>query len=307
MIRINLLKQPASRRKQARVFPVRALVLSLTAVLAVAGIGWGVHWWLQRAKPVEKPKAIVADTTFVPTSRTTRAIVEDVVRDAADSQLVLNETGLLSLPYADLSFEEKVNYEILYARNVFEMLGRTVPRDVGIETLALDSFSMVRAYGVGDSREIVARVLSGFRREKATILPKPLTTVSNASTGGFVFRVTMQTAFGLNLKDPLVDPSLASLPTRKGVTDEVKRLEAVLASNGVALARPLAMASGTKLEKYRRLRYAAEATCSYDNFVRAIGAIYDQRIPCAFEKLQMVAQSPGSVRVTATLVFTTKE
>jgi hypothetical protein len=67
------------------------------------------------------------------------------------------------------------------------------------------------------------------------------------------------------------------------------------------------MISGVKLEKHRRLRYAAEAFGSYDNFVRAIGAIYDQRLLCAFEKLQIVAQSSGSVKVSAIIVFTTRE
>jgi hypothetical protein len=308
MVRINLLKKASARKKGAPSTKwIKPAIMAVLMLLVVGGITAAIVVLIKRVKPAEHAKTTIPDSTFVPTSLTSRTIVEDVVRDVQDTHLVLRETGLLDLPYADLSFEEKVNYEFLFARNVFELLSRVIPRQIGLESLDLDSFSTVIAKGRCSSREMVSKMFTDFRSEQMTILPRPQSSIAPGAGGGFRFTITLMPEFGLNLKDPLVDPSLSSLPLRTIVSDEVRKLKSILTDNKFDFTSPPSMISGIKLEKNRRLVYHFEAKGSYDNFVRAIRALHEQKMLCAFESLRMKALAPGRVSIKADVVFTTRD
>lgn len=305
MVRINLFKKTSARIKWLPSKKwIKPLIVVLAALLVVGGVETVVVTLLKRAKPVKQAKTAIPDSTFAPASR---AIAKDVVPDVQDTQLVHRETSLLDLPYADMSFEEKVNYEFLFARNVFDLLGRAIPRQINLESLNVGSFSTVTVKGSCSSREIITKMLTDFRNKKIAILPRPLSSIVSTADGGFRFTIVLKPEFGLNLKDSLVDPSLSALPPRTIVPAKVRKLKTILTNNKIHFAKPPSMVSGTKLKKNRRLVYHFEAKGSYDDFVRAIRALYGQKVLCAFKSLQMSVPAPGRVSIKADVVFTTRE
>ena len=76
-------------------------------------------------------------------------MVEEVVKEVNDSRLKFRESGVLDLPYDQLSFAERINYELLFPKNVCEMLSRVIPAGIGLKSLEIDNFQTVYAVGLG--------------------------------------------------------------------------------------------------------------------------------------------------------------
>lgn len=305
MIRINLLSDrdtghKGERRNVYRVGMIlAAALLCVGAALTVVGILRSLN-----RPTIEEP--IVADEDYQPSTYAKSDIVEDVVDDERQSDLILEESGLLKLPYCELSFEEKVNYEWLFATQVFELLGKAVPPEVGLQSLVLDSFETIKAVGLGKSRRMVTGIFRELEEGRVEILPRPHTRITSAGDGEYRFVIAMEGEFGLNTKAPEVDLGLARVPTRSGLDYEVHRFKETAETSDVQLTEDLKVVERTKLDKYRRFVYRMKGVAAYEDFVAFAFNLNRRTIPCAFEHLELIARAPGMVAIEADILFTTR-
>jgi hypothetical protein len=234
-------------------------------------------------------------------------VVEDVVKEVNDSRLKLRESGILDLPYDQLSFSEKVNYELFFTKNVCEMISRIIPGGIGLKSLELDNFQTVYAVGVGSTRTIIEQMLTSLRREKVTLLPPPYSFVKPAGKEGFRFAFSCKTRYGLNLTDPMIDGSLARLPALESIPDLIKKFDSIAVNNNIALTKKPVQVSVEKVGNYYRYIYQWAGTATYKDFVKFVFNISDSRIMSAFKSCSLIAQTSAVIKIESQIVVTAKD
>ena len=310
MIRINLAKKRGAARKARPGFrlPVGVPVAVALAVLVGTGGYFGRNFL--RNRPVkEVPKVQVkapapADTPFTPSTYSKADIVEDVVREVAGERAA-GKARALDLPYADLSFLEKVNYEVLFARNVFSMLARTFPSGIGLRSLDLENFQTLYAVGLGTSRELVSSTFIALKTEKLELLPQPFSYITSNNGDGYRFVVTCKINFGLDLADPF--QASDRLPGRDDLPLLTKRIVRIGDSTGVTFRGAPQQTQAEKIGGYRRFHYRLSGKTTYSDFVKFLLALYEARVPCAFRKVDVKALSGSAVDVGLQMILTVRE
>jgi hypothetical protein len=310
MIRINLLKHSAEKRAAAGLSGAKLLIAA--GILVAAGIcifgGTSVFRYVKAhraAKPLEVATAMQKGP--LPSTFSNANMVEEVVKEVSDSRLKLRESGVLDLPYDQLSFSERINYELLFTKSVCEMLSRIIPAGIGLKTLEIDNFQTVYAVGLGPTRTIVQDMLVSLKKEKVTVLPPPYSFVKPAWKEGFRFAFSCKTSFGLNLVDPIVDGSLARLPTRGGIPEVIDNFEKCAQRNHVTITKKIGQASSEKVGGYYRLLYQWSGTASYKDFVQFVAGLYDARLMAALKRCALTAKTASTVTIESQFVVTAKE
>jgi hypothetical protein len=310
MIRINLLKnsseKPATRSLNAgKVLIVSGILVVTTACIFGALFGYRSYRAHRTAAPsVVKP---AAQKGPAPSSFSNANMVEEVVKEVNDSRLKLRESGVLDLPYDQLSFSERINYELLFTKNACEMLSRIIPAGIGLKSLEIDNFQTVYAVGLGPTRTIIQDMLVSLKKEKVTVLPPPYSFVKPAWKDGFRFSFSCKTNFGLNLVDPLVDGSLARLPSRSALPEVMEKFAALARQNHVAVTKKVSLASSEKVGNYYRIFYQWSGASSYKDFVQFVLSLYDAKLMVALKRSTLTAKSASTVMIESQLVVTAKE
>ncbi|MGB7568748.1 MAG: hypothetical protein WBM07_12885 [Chitinivibrionales bacterium] len=311
MIRINLLKNTAVLQRRPLHIP-RAVFFAAggvvcAGILALAGMK-GYAWYgahHQTAGSAQERQVVKRD--LAPSTYVRSNMVEEVVKEVNDSRLKLRESGMLSLPYDQLSFAEKINYEFLFTKNVCEMLTRAVPGGIGLKSLDMDNFQTVYAAGIGPSKDLIHEMLVSLKGEKTAVLPPPYSFIKPNGRDGFRFAFSCKTEFGLNLTDPCVDLSLSSIVSRNGLPGTLASFSRIARQSRIAAAKDISLVSTDKVGNYYRSIYRWTGTCSYKDFVRFITGLYNEKIPCAFKHCSLIAQTASTVKVESQIVITSKE
>lgn len=264
--------------------------------------GWYACDRLGLFRPRERA-GIVRDD-YAPSSFVGAGVVEEVVREVHESRGEVQRRGVLMLPYDELPFAEKINYEILFARSLFSILTRAVPRGVGFRELHISAFKTLYAVGLCESKEKVRAFFEGLRREHVDLLPKPYTRIS-LREGSFQFAVSCNAGFGLDVADPFVDLSLSHIPAHTDLESVVETVVNRARQNGITFSEGPERLGAVMFGGYRRFRYKLGGSTSYLNLVSFVNSLYDSRIPCAFEEIRLTAISEDRVRLAAELVIYT--
>jgi hypothetical protein len=311
MVRINLLKNTAVARtshgRLLRTVIIAGGAIVCAGLLAFAGMR-GYAWYVvhhQIAKPVQDRQVVKRD--LAPSTYAQSNMVEEVVKEVNDSRLKLRESGVLNLPYDQLSFAEKINYEFLFAKNVCEMLARTIPNGIGLKSLDIDNFQTVYAVGLGPSKDLIHEMLILLKGEKVTVLPPPYSFVKPNGRAGLRFAFSCKTEFGLNLTDPIVDLSLGSIVSREGLPGMLASFSKIARQNRFTITKDLSLLSTDKVGNYYRSVYQWAGSCSYKDFVRFVAGLYGEKIPCAFKHCSLIAQTASTVKGEAQIVITNKD
>ncbi len=304
MIRINLLKQPARKKVKRLVIPPKLLLIGsgvIGVVLLCIGGWWAISYFNLFSSKASR-KSLATDD-FVPSSLVSSHMVEEVVDDLSDSKDKLKRRGILDLPYEQLSFVEKVNYEIHYAKNVFDLLSRTALPGVDFTSVKILSFKTLQGTGLCDSKENVTGFFKTLKKERIELHPKPKTQIRR-SDEGYKFTISGSTQFGLNLEAPfLLGPE--DILTYDDLDITVKKVADIAKDGSVRIQSGLNHQEAFFVGDYRRLRYHFSATSSYNNFIAFINNLYVRQIPCAFEEIQLSAVTNTSVKIEADIIFTT--
>ena len=320
MIRINLLKTQIHHRPHKSAtgrpltIPRPVLIVGTIACLMAAFGGIGFYIWTHPNKPL-----VVAHTETVPvmpqleTTPSTFAsprVVEDVVHEVQTGKPDLSESGFVTTPYEQMSFPEQVNYELLFAKLTCTLLNRSVSSGIRLRSLSIENFQTVYLAGRATSREELNAMGQQLKQgdQKVEILPPPLSYIKKSTEDdGYAFAFVCKTAYGLNLKDPAVDLALGQVPRRAAVADVVDQIKQVATEYSVKLDGPITETSAEKVGEYRRSIYTLKGLSTYNNFVSFLAGLYNKRVPCAFKKFEVTAQSGANVTITAEILFTLKE
>jgi len=240
---------------------------------------------------------------FVPSSIVSSHIVEEVVGDLTDSKDKLNRRGILNLPYEQLSFIEKVNYEIHYAKNIFDLLSRAAFSGIDFNSVQVSSFKSLQGVGICSSKDHVIQFFKALKKEKIELFPKPKTQIRK-SGAGYKFTIDSNTKFGLNLEAPfLLGPE--DILTYKDLSVTVNNMVNAAQESGLHLQSEPRQKEAFFVGDYRRFRYRISGTSSYNAFISFVNSLYARHIPCAFEELKLTALNNASVQIEADIIFTT--
>jgi hypothetical protein len=313
MIRINLARKRVAAKSapaRSRRLPLGLIITVTTIVLATGGgyIGWQFVHTRTVPAPAASPPTVQSahpSAPFKPSTYSKADIVEEVVQELADERAATDLHGTLDMTYADLSFLEKVNYEVLFARNVFTMLSRVVPSDIGLRSLEIDDFQTLYAVGMGTSRELVSSTFIRLKTEKLELLPQPFSYITSNNGDGYRFVVTCKINFGLDLTDPF--QASDNLPARDDLPILTKRIVRIGDSTGVTFSGAPRQIDAERVGAYRRFHYGFKGRTTYNDFVRFLLALYDARVPCAFKKIDLKALDGSAVDVGLQLLITVRE
>ncbi|MCL2689699.1 MAG: hypothetical protein FWE57_07625 [Chitinispirillia bacterium] len=253
------------------------------------------------ATPAPAPRAQQAQTQR-PSSLVRTNMIENVVRELGNESRAVKK---FDAAYEDMSTVEKINYEVLFARNAFELITRSVPPGVRLRTIEIENFQTVYTSGVSPSREMVQELFSAFRRVKGELLPRPFSHIKDDPSGGFQFVVTTKPRFGLELDDPF--QALDHLGFRESLTVNLRKFSNLARSNNFKMRAAPSQISVDRVGSYRRVVYRAEGESTYRDFHKFILALYDEKVPCAFRKITLTARNNDIVHVSAEILFTVKE
>lgn len=303
MIRINLLKSTA--RKKAK--PVKNLTPKVTIILLIAVIcGIGTYLGI-KVRPVKKTVRIASPTVAVAVPppvpvRSGPDMIEEVVREIGERH---NEPARLNIPYPEMTFLEKVNYEVLFARQVFLLLSKAIPSGIGLKMLEVDNFLTVYAAGVGDSRELISSTFTALKNEKLEILSKPHSYITANGSKGYKFVVTCKADFGVDHGDSF--QAWEHIGTRESVPFIIKKISEIGVANNISFKGKPVQTSAEDVGLYRRYIYSFKGKGEYKSFVSLILGLYTERVPCAFKKVTLNAGNGTDVDIAIDILLTLKE
>lgn len=288
--------------------PIRLITgIVIAAAAAAAMVAFGRNYLTKLRTAKSKPPAaqVSAPTSFTPSTYKKSDIVEDVVREISSERAAGVTRRSLDLPYDELSFLEKVNYEVLFGKNVFKLLSRAVPQGIGLRSLEVDNFQTVYAVGLGTTRELVSSTFIALKSEKLELLPQPFSYITSNNGDGYRFVVTCKTKFGLDLADPF--QASDHLPAREDLPVLKKKIISLGEEAGVLWSGGPLQLDAEKIGAYRRFHYRCRGTAAYNDFVKFMISLHANKIPCAFKKVNMKALNGSAVEIESHLIFTARE
>lgn len=303
MIQINLLKKTANKKRVALKLSQRQKMLLgiIFSVLVIGLSGFQITKMIASSKTKKESRVVIKDD-FSPSSFVSPH-VEEVVRDRNDASDKLTTGGILNIPYEQLSFIEKTNYEILYAKNVFDMLSRTIISGVDFKEIEFCDYKTLHGLGLSKSKDKVRTVFKTLRSEKLVLLPKPQTQISKKGEY-YQFKIAGITDFRLNLHAPFLVAS-DDMIAYDDLDMTLKKFVDAADGHRINIQSGPNRIDAFVLKKYRRFHYTFTATSTYSRFVSYINNLYDSEIPCAFKKLSITALSSSTVKIEAEIIFTT--
>ncbi|MCX7727035.1 MAG: hypothetical protein N2053_09330 [Chitinispirillaceae bacterium] len=320
MIRINLLKrfskETVKKRKGTSFLPKIAVAFSFILLLFA---GYKVFVIIKPQIQIPSKKMLTnvkkeditqkTTTSFLPsTSKKKSNIVEEVVREITEERGISGQNrnrGEIDLPYEELSLLEKINFEVLFGKRMFEIVSRSIPLGIGLKTLEITNFQSMYAVGLAKTKEEVSSVFITLRSEKLELLPQPHSYITSNNGEGYRFVVTCKSRFGLDLSDPFM--ATDNLPARSDINIILAKVKNIADSIKIGLKRDILSMGGEKVGIYRRFTYQFKCVTSYSKFVGFIVELYNRRVPIAFKSIKMEALNDSAIDIRSEFLLTTKE
>lgn len=312
MIRINLLKEVGKKKRTPVLNSKKIVVAAMAAGICIVVVG-GIFFVQNLKKTPIKPKAPVAAVQtpekvvddYKPSVPLKPGMIEDIVHEISDSRTKALKEGVLNISYSEMSFVEKINYEVAYGKNVFTTLSRAVPSGIGLNSLEITNFQTVYAHGAGKTRELIASTFNELKKDKITLLQQPYSYItSDPQIGGYKFVVTCKPDYGLNLSDPF--QAVDYLSSRESLDSILKKIVKIATQKGLKISSPKQL-SAERVGEYRRFIYQIDGSGSYKDFVGLVFDLYNEQVVCAFKKVNIKAKTDPSVKISAELLITVKD
>ncbi|HEX2959477.1 MAG TPA: hypothetical protein VHO70_21765 [Chitinispirillaceae bacterium] len=304
MIRINLLKSTSRKKSKpaVKVSPVIPVIILLVILLGTGGyFGYKMMPGLLKPKKSIKPAVVVSVPPPVPVHSGPN-MIEEVVKEVGEEH---DEQRKLNIPYAEMTFLEKVNYEVAYGRTVFQLLSRAIPSGIGLKLLEVDNFLTVYATGIGQTRELISSTFNALKSEHLEILPQPHSYITANGNKGYKFVVTCKTGFGIDHSDSF--QPWEHIGTRDDIPFLLKRISDISSANNVRFSRKPSQISAEDVGLYRRYIYNFKGKGDYKNFVSFILGLYNEKIPCAFKRVALKAGDGAVIDIDLEILLTLKE
>lgn len=303
MVRINLLKKTEPNKAKRAEFPWRIIALFVGIVLIAGG---GIATWYLMPKKVAlppQPVAIEQKTDFKPSTYVKPNMIEDVVREVNEERAT-KKTGLIDLTYDEMSFAEKINYEIYFAKNILDSIGTIIPAGIGLKLLEIDNFTTVYSIGLGKNSSIVAQTFS-MLKSKLGLLPQPYSYIKENESKAYQFVFTCKPNFGVDLTNAY--QPVDHLFSKDELSAKLSKVMSIATENSLrSNSKPVSI-TVQKIRDYQRFEYEWQCSGNYKNFVQFVNSIHQEQLPCAFKSIHITAKSGNIVNVTTRFIFTVKE
>jgi hypothetical protein len=237
-----------------------------------------------------------------PSSQVRTNMVEDVVKELPNNETAVRNK--LDTPYDQMPLAEKINYEALFARNVFDMISRCMSPSIRLKSLEVDNFQKVSATGVG-MRIMVEEMFTAFKGERGEVLSKPHSYIKDGEGGNYAFMITQKPNFGLQVSDPF--QALEHITFKEGLSMTLRSFSRLAGDCNFKMSAAPSQLNVEKAGDYRRVVYKAVGMSTYGDFHKFVKTLYNEQMPCAFKKISMVPVKDEQIRVTAEVLFTVKE
>jgi hypothetical protein len=239
-----------------------------------------------------------------PSSQVRSNMVENVVRELGSESRAVNR---LNTPYQEMTTVEKINYEVLFGRNVFDMITKNTPPGIRFRSLEIEDFQTVYFSGAGISRRMVEEMFVSFRDEHGDLLPRPYSHIKDdpEANGYFSFVVTHKPRFGLEVSDPF--QALDHLGFRDGLPGHLRNFSRIAGANNFRMSAAPSQMTAERVGNYRRVIFRATGMSTYKDFHQFVLALYNEKVPCAFKRVSMTPVRDEQVRVNLEILFTVRE
>lgn len=308
MIRINLLKSTSRKKtkRSVKISPVVPVVI-LVVILLGAGGYFGYKMVPGLLKPAKSPKPVVAATVPPPVPAPVPVhsgpnMIEEVVKEVGEEH---NDQRQLNIPYAEMTFLEKVNYEVTFGRSVFQLLSRAIPSGIGLKLLEVENFMTVYATGIGPEKDLISSTFTALKKENLEILPQPHSYITANGSKGYKFVVTCKTDFGVDHSESF--QPWEHIGTRDDIPFLLKKITDISAANNVLLKGKPSQVSAEDVGLYRRYVYNFKGKSDYRNFVSFVLGLYNEKIPCAFKRVALKAGDGAVIDIDLEILLTLKE
>ncbi|MCL2183131.1 MAG: hypothetical protein FWB85_06650 [Chitinispirillia bacterium] len=321
MIRLNLAKGAPSPKKggarKKRKSPTPAFIMFL--ILLAGGGGYYYYTVMlpeireaHTPPPPPPPKPPVplpkdgAKPADLPSSHVRTQIVEDVVKEISGEPSAAAAAGRLDAQYSDMTIAEKINYEVLFARNVFNMVTKLTPPGIKFRSLEVENFQSVYLSGAGITREMVQEMFAAFRSERGELMPRPYSNIKDdpGEGGSYNFTIMHKPRF-----QTVADPyqAIEHVGFRDILQQHVRDFSRMAGENNFIMSAAPAQMLVERTGSYRRVTFKAAGMSTYKDFHRFVLALYDAKSPAAFKKVSIAPVKDEQVMVTAEVLFTVKE
>ena len=305
MIRINLLKSAPKKATVEKAGIPKWIPSGIGVIILLILVGGAGTWYLKTQKKSQPlPVVIEQKTEFKPSTHVKPNMLEEVVKEVNDERNTNQRSGIINLTYEEMSFAEKINYEILFGKNVFDSLSKIIPTGIGFKTLDIDNFTTMYSIGLGSNSDLVAKTFAQLK-ERLGLLPQPYSYIKGNGTKGYKFIITCKPIFGVNLASPY--QPFDHLFSRDELSTKLSRFSAIAVQSGLRTSgKPLSI-TVEKIRDYQRFEYEWKCSGTYKIFVQFINSIYEEQLPCAFKSIHISAKAENNVDISTTLIFTVKE
>lgn len=305
MIRINLLKSTSRKktRQSVKVSPVVPVIIVVVILLGTGGY-FGYKLVPGLLKPKKSPKPVVAAVSVPPPVPVQSGpnMIEEVVKEVGEEH---KDQRKLNIPYAEMTFLEKVNYEVSFGRSVFQLLSRAIPSGIGLKLLEVENFLTVYATGIGQTKDLISTTFIALKNENLEILPQPHSYITSSGSKGFKFVVTCKTMFGIDHSDNF--QPWEHIGTRDDIPFLLKKITAISVANNVRFKGKPAQISAEDVGLYRRYIYNFKGKSDYKNFVSFVLGLYNEKVPCAIKRVVLKAGDGAVIDIDLEILLTLKE
>lgn len=305
MIRINLLKTAALKKgtKKTNGLPkwIPAASIAFLCILLTGGAG---VWLLKAKKKPEPPVIVEQKTDFKPTTHVKPNMLEEVVKEVSDERASNQRAGFINLTYDEMSFAEKINYEVFFAKNLLDSLSGIIPAGIGFKTLEIDNFSTMYSIGLGSSSALVTQTFT-ILKDHLGLLPQPYSYIKENETKGYRFVITCKPNFGVDLLTPY--QPIDHLFSKDELSSKLSSFTSVATQNHLRfIGKPLSV-HVEKIREFQRFEFEWNCTGTYKDFVQFVSSLHQEQIPCAFRTIHIKAKTGNNVEISTNLIFTVKE
>jgi hypothetical protein len=235
---------------------------------------------------------------FAPSTHASADVVEDVVRDKARK----SGSELMALSYKEMSRGEKINYEIAFTKKIFELITHAVPEGIEFSSLGIDSFTVIKATGIGPSRELVASLFRSLRDEKNLHLrERPASSIRPLGRKGYRFDFSCDATFGVDTSTYI---ATSDLKPHESFSDMLKVFSKLVSSDGISLQGGLDRIANEEAAGCRRYTYHMSGSSAYRDFVKLVLDLQKKRLPCSFNRIHLRARNDTKITIDADVVFT---
>ena len=299
MITINLLKKTSSKRRRG-IFSAALLVR--IGIVSIVGLGIVVagaslmRWWMEHPRTVRKAAVAAA----VPEKRSVPAAPV-----LAPQPVPPPEKKAAAVASPTMSIDEKINYEITFAKNVFQKLTDAVPEGIGFGTISVDSFRTVSAVGSGTTREPVSTLYSNLRHSQLNLLGHPDSYIGKGDPAGYTFVFICKPSFDRNPADSF--QTGGRLVSQKKLPTMLKTFSRLAARDGLYMLKGLSRRTIRKTDGYQQFVYHFSCGGTYRSFVKFILDLDKAQVPCAFAAVRITAINDAIVDISADINFTLRK